>query len=138
VIDVVTAVFTATGEQMTSNTEQMHTTAAAKPAKKGSGGKRTRHGAAVKVGRAKRVDQPGKTPRARREAGEARPGSKTATILELLRRPNGAALKELMKATGWQPHSIRGFLSGTIRRKMKLSVMIVKREDGERTYSVEA
>jgi len=42
-----------------------------------------------------------------------------------------------MKASGWQPHSIRGFLSGTVA-KMKLTVVSAKGDDGERTYSVKA
>ena len=41
-----------------------------------------------------------------------------------------------MKATGWQPHSVRGFLSGTVGKKMGLTVKSTKGEDGERTYSV--
>jgi hypothetical protein len=41
-----------------------------------------------------------------------------------------------MKATGWQPHSIRGFLSGTIGKKMGLAVTSTKGEDGERNYSI--
>src|SRR5206468_488441 len=45
----------------------------------------------------------------------ARVGSKTATILGLLKRREGATLKELMDATEWQAHSVRGFLSGTLR-----------------------
>jgi hypothetical protein len=68
----------------------------------------------------------------------ARDGSKTAKILDLLKRPGGATSKELMKATGWLPHSVRGFLSGTVRKKMGLTVTSTKSEDGERTYSVEA
>ena len=68
----------------------------------------------------------------------ARGGSKTAKILDLLKRPGGATSKELMKATGWLPHSVRGFLSGTVRKKMGLTVTSTKGEDGERTYSVEA
>jgi Protein of unknown function (DUF3489) len=67
----------------------------------------------------------------------ARDGSKTAKILDLLKRPGGATSKELMKATGWLPHSVRGFLSGTVRKKMRLTVTSTKSEDGERTYSVE-
>jgi hypothetical protein len=67
----------------------------------------------------------------------ARGGSKTAKILGLLKRPGGATSKELMKATGWLPHSVRGFLSGTVRKKMGLTVTSAKGEDGERTYSVE-
>jgi len=43
-----------------------------------------------------------------------------------------------MKATGWQPHSVRGFLSGTIRKKMGLDVISAKSEEGERSYSVKA
>lgn len=68
----------------------------------------------------------------------ARDGSKAATILELLKQPGGATAKELEKATGWQPHSVRGFLSGTIRKKMGLDVVSTKRENGERSYSIEA
>ncbi len=43
-----------------------------------------------------------------------------------------------MKATGWQPHSDRGFLSGTVGKKMGLTVTSTKGDDGERTYSVKA
>ena len=68
----------------------------------------------------------------------ARNGSKTAKILDLLKRPGGTTSKELMKATGWLPHSVRGFLSGTVGKKMGLTVTSTKGEDGERTYSVEA
>ena len=66
--------------------------------------------------------------------GSARPPGST----ELLKRPGGVTSKELMKATGWQPHSVRGFLSGTVGKKLGLTVTSVKGEDGERTYSVEA
>ena len=45
-------------------------------------------------------------------------------------------MKELMKATGWQPHSIRGFLSGTVGKKMALTVTSIKAEDGERSYAI--
>ena len=68
----------------------------------------------------------------------ARPGSKTAKVLGLLKRPGGATFKALMKATEWQAHSVRGFLSGTISKKMGLSVTSLKGDDGERTYSVKA
>ena len=68
------------------------------------------------------------------KAEAVREGTKTEKVLDLLKRPGGARLKELMKATGWQPHSVRGFLSGTISKKMALTVS--KNEDGERSYSI--
>jgi hypothetical protein len=71
-------------------------------------------------------------------AGLAREGSKTAAVLELLKRSEGASMKELLKATGWQPHSVRGFLSGAIRKKMAIEVTSTKGDDGQRTYSVKA
>jgi hypothetical protein len=58
--------------------------------------------------------------------------------LDLLKRPGGATIKELMKATGWQPHSVRGFLSGTIGKKMGLSLTSTKGEGAERTYSLKS
>jgi hypothetical protein len=66
-----------------------------------------------------------------------RPGSKTAKILDLLKRPGGVTSQELRKSTGWLPHSVRGFLSGTVGKKMGLTVTSTKTEGGERTYSVE-
>ena len=79
-----------------------------------------------------------KAPKGEKKGGAARDGSKAAKILELLKRPGGATSKELMKATGWQPHSVRGFLSGTIGKKMGLTVASTKGEDGERNYSIKA
>ncbi|MGI8958537.1 MAG: DUF3489 domain-containing protein [Bryobacteraceae bacterium] len=71
-------------------------------------------------------------------ASGARDGSKTATMLELLRRPGGATLYELMAATEWQAHSVRGFLSGTLRKKMGLKIESDKAAEGQRTYSMKA
>ena len=63
-----------------------------------------------------------------------REGSKTAKILSLLRQPKGVTLKELMKLTGWMAHSVCGFLSGAVGKKMGLTVESTKREDGDRIY----
>ena len=61
-------------------------------------------------------------------------GTKTAKILHLLKRSGGASLAELMKATGWQAHSVRGFLSGVVKGKMRLKLASLKRDNGERAY----
>ena len=79
-----------------------------------------------------------KAPKSAKKASGARDGSKTAKVLVLLKRTGGVTAKELMKATGWQPHSVRGFLSGTIGKKMGLTVTSTKGEDGERSYSIKA
>src|SRR5882672_814962 len=73
-----------------------------------------------------------------RATAPARRGTKIEKILALLKRPGGTTLKELIKATGWQPHSVRGFLSGVITKKLKLKVASVKDESGVRRYSVKA
>jgi hypothetical protein len=70
----------------------------------------------------------------RRPKPSARRGSKKAAVLTMLRKAEGATLSEIMKATGWQSHSVRGFLSGTLGKAMSLQVESSKRADGERTY----
>ncbi len=66
----------------------------------------------------------------------AREGSKKAIVLDLLRRSEGATLAEIGRATLWQNHSIRGFISGTVGKRMALKVESTKREDGERVYKL--
>ena len=51
-------------------------------------------------------------------------------------QPHGATLSDLIDATGWKPHSIRGFLSGTVAKKLGFSVASVKDADGARRYSI--
>jgi hypothetical protein len=66
----------------------------------------------------------------------ARPDSKTAKILGLLKRSGGVTLKEIMKVTQWQAHSVRGFLSGTVGKKMGTPVESFRKSDGERAYRI--
>src|ERR1017187_6267707 len=71
-----------------------------------------------------------------KEAKVPREFSKKSIVLDLLRRPKGATMAEIAKATGWQNHSIRGFISGNLTKKMGLTVESTKNEAGERTYRV--
>ena len=64
----------------------------------------------------------------------AREGSKKAEVLALIERPQGATLTDIRKATGWLPHTVRGFISGTLGKRMGLTVESFRREDGERVY----
>jgi hypothetical protein len=68
----------------------------------------------------------------------AQSGGKGLAILTLLRREQGATIEELMAATGWQAHSVRGFLSGNVKKKLGLTVLSEKAEDGIRRYRVAA
>jgi hypothetical protein len=61
--------------------------------------------------------------------------TKTARVIALLERPQGATLKAIMKATDWQTHSVRGFISGHLKKKLGLKVRSSVRE-GERVYSI--
>ena len=64
-----------------------------------------------------------------------RASTKREQIITLLKRPEGATLKTIMAATGWQPHSVRGFVSGQLTKKMRLKVKSFTR-DGERVYRI--
>ena len=77
-----------------------------------------------------------RTARTKEGASVPREFSKKAIVLEMLRRKEGATLAEIGKATNWQNHSIRGFISGAITKKMGLKVESTKQEGGERHYKV--
>ncbi len=57
-------------------------------------------------------------------------------MIELLRRPEGATLAGIMKATGWEAHTVRGFISGSLAKKMGLKVESFKTPEGDRAYRI--
>jgi hypothetical protein len=144
------AVITAKGEHNmngipaeTASSEQTAPAEEPKPAKKPRAAAHRAHVAPSKAksgnkaSPAKKATKGAKSAKSPKKATGARQGSKTAKVLDLLQHSGGGTLKELMKATGWQAHSVRGFLSGALGKKMGLTVTSTKAEDAERRYSVE-
>jgi uncharacterized protein DUF3489 len=70
-------------------------------------------------------------------SGRPNPDSEQDRVVALLQQPRGATLDVLVNATGWQKHSVRGFLAGTVRKKLKLA-LISEKIDGIRTYRIGA
>jgi hypothetical protein len=78
----------------------------------------------------------------KRTAGEARPtsanpGSKQSRVVAMLQSPAGATVAAIMKATGWQSHSVRGFLAGVVHKRLKLKLGS-KKVDGNRVYQIKS
>jgi hypothetical protein len=65
-----------------------------------------------------------------------RPGTKLAAIIDAMRHPGGATIAQMMAGTGWQAHSIRGAISGMVRKCLGYAVVTEKGADGQRTYRI--
>ena len=65
-----------------------------------------------------------------------RPGTKQALLIDLLRRKDGATIGEIVDAIGWQPHSVRGAISGTLKKKLGLTVERAVVDDRGRVYRI--
>ena len=66
----------------------------------------------------------------------ARHGTKQAILIEMLSQPKGATLADLVTATGWQKHSVRGAISGTLKKKLGLAVTSAVVEARGRVYRI--
>ena len=71
-----------------------------------------------------------KTPRAREN-------SKQAQMIEMLKRPDGATLNQLVEATGWQSHTVRGAMAGSLKKKLGLTIISEKATGQDRTYRIQ-
>jgi len=93
----------------------------------------------------KKIDQPkqsgnARAAKVRTAAGRDRRGPKTKKqiALALLERPKGASIAEMQSAMGWQAHSVRGFLAGTVGKMPGVILVSERPENGPRRYRVEA
>ena len=68
-------------------------------------------------------------------SGKANPGSKKSRVIAMLQSPQGATIAAMMKATDWQQHSVRGFLAGVVRKRLKLKLSS-RKVDGNRVYQI--
>jgi hypothetical protein len=72
------------------------------------------------------------------KARKPREGTKQATLIAMLRAPDGATIKEIMAATGWQSHTVRGAMAGALKKKLGLEVTSEKVEGRGRVYKLPA
>jgi len=89
----------------------------------------------TKTKKSKKTTKTASAKRAAKPKG-VRSDSKTAKVVNLLKRANGVTLEELVDATGWKANSVRWFISGTIGKKMGLKFESTKGADGKRKYQI--
>lgn len=96
------------------------------------------------AGKNRRPDAPTDKPKRKSGSGKqkiepaaARPGTKLALLIELLSREGGATIAEIVDATRWQKHSVRGAISGTVKKKLGLAVSSETVEGRGRVYRIE-
>ncbi len=85
------------------------------------------------------MPRPGKCPDSGAKAakpGGPRAGTKQALLIDLLKRKKGATIDEIIEATGWQAHSVRGAISGTLKKKLGLTVTSEQIEKRGRVYRI--
>ncbi len=73
---------------------------------------------------------------AAKAASAAREGTKQAKLIEMLRRPEGATIAQVVDATGWQAHTVRGAMAGALKKRLGLAIISAKPNQGERVYRI--
>ena len=79
--------------------------------------------------------KPAQKPDVNTKTGSANPDSKQSRVVAMLRAPAGATIAAMMKVTGWQKHSVRGFLTAVVRNRLKLN-LTTEKVDGNRIYQI--
>ena len=66
----------------------------------------------------------------------ARENSKQAAVIQMLQRPGGSTIRQIMESTGWQAHTVRGTFAGALKKKLGLNIVSAKDAGGERLYRI--
>ena len=74
--------------------------------------------------------------RAKSKTTRTRENSKQATLVGMLKRPEGATIAQICEVTGWQAHTVRGTLAGALKKKLGLTIVSDKAQGGERVYRI--
>jgi hypothetical protein len=93
-------------------------------------------GASLATGTAEAGGQKPTSDECAAKARKHRDGTKEAMLIDMLRRPEGATIAQIMAATGWQAHTVRGAFAGALKRKRGITVTSEKSEGGERVYRI--
>ena len=97
---------------------------------------RTKRATGVTPPGKRNADKVASTTRPADESHLPRKGTKARSCIDLLSRPAGAGIEELCEITGWQAHSVRGLMAGTIKKKLGLPLISEKPQDGRRRYRI--
>ena len=130
------AAASAPAEELKASSEKPKATKKAKSDAQGAKGAPAKGKSSKKATLAKKSPRVAKTAKpAKPESGAPREGSKTAQVVAMLQRKNGATVSEIMDKMGWQRHTVRGFMAGTMK-KAGYEIESFKPEGGERTYRI--
>ena len=83
-----------------------------------------------------KIDTPDALQKLEATSRTIRPGTKLAAIIDAMRHPGGATIAQMMAGTGWQAHTVRGAISGMIRKRLGYQVVTEKGADGQRAYRI--
>ncbi len=93
---------------------------------------------APEAGEAKTSAQRSKKKSSRDRANTTRPDTKQSQLIDMLKRPEGASIEEIVKKFEWQPHTVRGAIAGALKKKLGLDVQSEKVEGRGRVYWIAA
>jgi Protein of unknown function (DUF3489) len=92
--------------------------------------------AAKRSTRARPAAKRAKVPRKTAAKAQGSPGSKQSRLITALQSSTGATISQLTKLTGWQPHTVRGAISGALRKRLGLKVESIQQDEGPRIYRI--